>query len=992
MEVVRSEKVREFQFVPRIKGAREVKKMTAARFASLASSMKGKPEFTLQEYFKGDTMVHPYYDLDAKYKKVLAGDELSAEKKKHFSDFTTLMEKLHPGKDVEYAERHGQLQNAGDYLWKISYRAFVMGVKCPASYIPKYARAVLGLGPKDVHPVLDFSVYKDKEQLLGVIFGCKDIDVVKRFLTPLDKATSPSKFLAQNFDETDVDLRDTALPGNPVVNSATPAKKRGRPPKSAKALPTPTTTGDIVTHEESVVKSEALEGPKYVDALSDASDFFGEKYRMTENFTKIVVRADLSSVIFPTTLKGCYIGWKRKDGKNSHVSNNPYVTVTERGARYKCPDEAHKDVETPFIPLADLPKSVQEVFNTAIYGSRVQEDDLSEAKEECRRQILKNFPDEEDGVEILQPVQQLSGLVTRSIKQRCKKCGSTVEFSHMHAGWCLKCINVECGMQFPDEPAPINGDRYPKLMGALNNLQVNVVNIQGNVTVNNNTFLAGEVDFYADYNNDGIAMFEDPVENELFIGSLNGTDTTLSRFATYHFRDQFHCTLEKKWFFYDKHCWSEGSADLVFKEALGKPEFLRYYQQVALYFENQPIQNDDTKRKAKLLRKLCTNLEDGKQREKIVTDSIVKLHDFRPKFTDELNTQNVMVFEDGVYDFESFSFGPGTPDRAITMKVPQRYVPYDIGNPHVAFLLNFFEQVLPDPDVRKYFLKILGVALTTNTSQQQFYILTGSGGNGKGKVMTLVEECLGDYYQAIPTALLTRVRESANQANEGLMLLAKARCAVAQEANPNDILQASFIKTVTGEDTMSTRQNYGHQIKFRSKAKLFLVVNDIPKVSEDNHSVWRRIRVINFPVSFVDKPRPDRPFERKVDYDLDRKLKAAAPYFLPILIEHYRMYTTEGLRVPKIVQEVTDKYKDGNDILKEFITEKLVRDENGMLRWTDLFGTYNSYGKKYENKLRRLDLIKALEGHGLHYIDTDIKEADGTLAKFKGYRGWRLGD
>ena len=682
MEVVRSEKIREFQFVPRIKGAREIKKMTAARFASIASSMKGKPEFTLQEYFKGDTLVHPYYDLDAKYKKVLTGDELSAEKAKHLADFKGLMEKLHPGKDVEYAERHGPLQNAGEYLWKISYRAFVMGVKCPASFIPKYARAVFGLGPKDVHPVLDFSVYKEKEQLLGVIFGCKDIDVVKRFLTPLDKGTSPSKFLAQNYDEDDVDL---IMPASSAVTSpATAVKKRGRP-KKVTADTTVAVPASVETEGQGSI--EVLEGPPYKEVLDVASSVFSEHYLLRDQLLQIRVDRERKCFIFPTTEKWCFI--KRK----VHAGNNPYIIVSEKGAKFKCFDEECKDKEGKIIAMENLPTILKDLYNKIFYGDQISDTVMDKAKSECADVIKTHYPDENP-----EPVHDLTKFVTPSMFQKCIWCHNTkdIAFEHSIDGWGVRC--QVCQKIWPSSLIKHDEALTPNLIAALTQFNVSITVNNNTLNVTNN-YGVGEVDFYADYNNDKISVFPDPVENELFIASLQGTDTSLSRFATYHFRDHFHCTSEKKWYRYRGHCWREDAADLAYKEALNKIEFLRYYQKLALHFENLPIQTDEIKKKARMLRKLSIALEDGKQRDRVVTDSMYKFHEMRPEFASELNTQNVMVFEDGVYDFDTATFGPGTPDRAITMCVPQPYIPFDESNEHIQFLLQFMRTILPDHSV-----------------------------------------------------------------------------------------------------------------------------------------------------------------------------------------------------------------------------------------------------------------------------------------------------
>jgi P4 family phage/plasmid primase-like protien len=217
----------------------------------------------------------------------------------------------------------------------------------------------------------------------------------------------------------------------------------------------------------------------------------------------------------------------------------------------------------------------------------------------------------------------------------------------------------------------------------------------------------------------------------------------------------------------------------------------------------------------------------------------------------------------------------------------------------------------------------MGTCLTLDTSLQLFWVLTGSGSNGKGRLMNLLEECLGDYYQAVSPAMLTRKRESANEANEALMALVKARLAVFQEPEAGENIQAGTVKAITGEDTLSSRVNYGKQTKFRPKFKSFLVANDLPATSEATVALFRRIRIVNFPTSFVEEPT--LPHERKIDFHLDAKLKAAAPYFIGILIHFYRRLQEEGLNEPSAIRDSTKKYQGDNDVIAIFKEEYLER-------------------------------------------------------------------
>jgi P4 family phage/plasmid primase-like protien len=968
-------------FVSRIKGARDRHEISADEFRHMTGQARaaleaGKPNpaYTLQEHIRGG-YVKAHYDWDAKY--VSPPNDLEFEKKLHLRDLRNIVEKIHPDKisDIVYAQRHGPLAGGG---WKISYRAFVPGTRIAIQDIPKLVRSTLALGEKETHPHLDLSIYKEKEQLLGVIYGTKDTDVEKRYLVPLDVNQDPCNFLAQYTLPDDALL--TVPEGAPAGGAVGPAgkKKRGRPRKNAAE------TGLVTSGTSTSSSSEkVLSGKDYASALTACSDFFGLRFRLQEDFTEFHTRVSDKGLIFRLQTKGTWCFIK----KQRHSSNHQYVLIDGDGASYCCHDEDCKREATGrkdlHISWSDLPKELQEVYRSAVEAQsndgEAGEDTLldlallADAKKECQENIIRTWPNE-DNLDI----RRVAAMLKATAKNLCcSECGMLTHFEHTAEGVRLRC---DCGNAWPpDGYVTFSPKKYPHLHQALTILQVNVHN---NVTINNfNNNTGSETDFYTDFSKDELRTFDDPVENELFLGSLQGTDTMMSRFAVYHFRNRFHCTDTERWFRFQGHSWQEVSKS-YFKEAMSKDDFLRPYRQVALHFEENVIQTEETKRKARMVRRLCKYLEEGTSRERIASDSVMKFHERRSEFERLLNSQNILVFEDGVYDFDKDTFGPGSPDIPVSMCVPQPYVPYDPESEHVGVLMSFMDDILPDPEVRDFTLKFLGVCLTQEILQY-FFIWTGSGGNGKGRLLRLYEECTGPYFQAVNPTMLTRKREDCNQANESLMALVKSRLAVFQEAEATDTIQAGVVKSFTGNDTLTGRANYGRQMKFRATFKLLFVCNELPKMSENTWGIWRRVRVTNFPTSFTDEPRLSH--ERKIDYALDEKLKEAAPWFIGILIQYFKRYRSEGISPPARVRDVTNKYRDSLDIVKEFVEENLTRhdDQNVLLKWTDLRDAFNRKnsrnppGKRWE----------AFTAHGLKYQDTTVQGEN-----FRGFKGWSLRD
>ena len=63
-------------------------------------------------------------------------------------------------------------------------------------------------------------------------------------------------------------------------------------------------------------------------------------------------------------------------------------------------------------------------------------------------------------------------------------------------------------------------------------------------------------------------------------------------------------------------------------------------------------------------------------------------------------------------------------------------------------ITDFFNQLFPNPDLRRYMWEHLASCCLEQTTN--FNIYTGSGRNGKSKLVDLMSKVLGDYKGTIP--------------------------------------------------------------------------------------------------------------------------------------------------------------------------------------------------------------------------------------------------
>jgi len=284
-----------------------------------------------------------------------------------------------------------------------------------------------------------------------------------------------------------------------------------------------------------------------------------------------------------------------------------------------------------------------------------------------------------------------------------------------------------------------------------------------------------------------------------------------------------------------------------------------------------------------------------------------------------------VVFRQGrPEDYMSFMAGQNLPAMGAI-----DYVPYDAADPRQVEIADFFSKLFPNPEVRRYTLRLLASCLEGFNREQCFYIATGVGGNGKSKLVELMRMTFGDYQTSLQSTVLTRKRPESGAANPDIMAAKCRRFIYLQEPDDKEPMNTSRMKQFSGEDMVEARALYGDQEKFVIMGKLFMMCNKLPPVTTMDRGTWRRIRVIEFVSKFVMPDHAEylagRPNVFLMDLQLDKKLHSWREPFLSLLVHVYENeYIPFGLNpVPAAVMQASNKYKENFDICARFISERV---------------------------------------------------------------------
>lgn len=328
---------------------------------------------------------------------------------------------------------------------------------------------------------------------------------------------------------------------------------------------------------------------------------------------------------------------------------------------------------------------------------------------------------------------------------------------------------------------------------------------------------------------------------------------------------------------------------------------------------------------------IISGLDDPGYKTKVMKEALELFYD--PKFEREKNqNQDLVAFENGVWDCKLCKFRAGVPDDKITMSTGYNYREYTEQDSDIQMVREYFRKVLTQKNKRDSFLRFISSLLKGVNRHKAFGICWGPGGNN-AKSMTeyLIELAFGEYSAKPPIELLTYQGDSnPNNATPALETLRFARAILFDEPKGGTTrLNDSILKKLSsGIDSLYSRGLNRDPVKFIPPGVPFLFCNRIPSADTTDPAVIARLLIFEFDSKFS-KSAPiteEEQFRTKtfpVDVDFNNKIQKMVQPFMWVLTEEYKKYAKEGLFIPEEVTLAVEKYRLQNDTFQQFLDECL---------------------------------------------------------------------
>jgi P4 family phage/plasmid primase-like protien len=394
----------------------------------------------------------------------------------------------------------------------------------------------------------------------------------------------------------------------------------------------------------------------------------------------------------------------------------------------------------------------------------------------------------------------------------------------------------------------------------------------------------------------------------------------------------FYDCKAKCWFYVDHtNKWvSDSEGSFIYK--LCKTSICRLFSERAMYWSKLAQQSEDTSKSDMCTHNAQKTLDIAKKLKHtpyvkhIIPQlkSVMYVDDFVEKYLD--CNINLIAFESTVFDLEKCTFRKIEPTDYISITTGYEYDD-NVDDDIVQEVKDILSSIFATEEMYSYVLDIITSLLYGKNLFQEFYIMTGTGSNGKSMLMNAISAAFGGYAKKINASTLTKPSRSANETSE-LYNCKGVRFIYTEEPDTDDKLITSRVKELSGDSKIKTRGLYANAVEYLPQFKIAMCCNDLIKLSKVDGGIARRLRVIEFKYKFVSPEKYDEanPYHKLVDVSINGKFAEDVRYkqaFMKILCDNWKncVKGIKSLPQPVEVLEASKSYMEDCNPVLMYISE-----------------------------------------------------------------------
>jgi putative DNA primase/helicase len=282
-----------------------------------------------------------------------------------------------------------------------------------------------------------------------------------------------------------------------------------------------------------------------------------------------------------------------------------------------------------------------------------------------------------------------------------------------------------------------------------------------------------------------------------------------------------------------------------------------------------------------------------------------------------------------------------------------------------------------------YLQMALGYSLTGDTREEILFYLFGPPRSGKGTLAEVFRALLPHPLSKMVDFNSFTARREGDVSNFDLAPLKPARLIFASESNRSQTLNPAKIKQLTGGDDINACFKHRDFFSYRPQFKVWMMSNHPVNGDPEDDALWGRVRVIEFPNSFLGRE------------DKGKKARLKEPHILQGIlywtiqgaIQWYSL-GPQGLITPEAVATLTRAQRAELDFVQQWLDECTEKGD-----WTPndvIMESYTTWCKnnnvqhtKGPKVLAQSLKAKGYEVSQVKYLDGKHKRGVGGLKVFK---------
>ena len=318
---------------------------------------------------------------------------------------------------------------------------------------------------------------------------------------------------------------------------------------------------------------------------------------------------------------------------------------------------------------------------------------------------------------------------------------------------------------------------------------------------------------------------------------------------------------------------------------------------------------------------------------------------------DELDPHDMLLnCTNGTLNLSRYELGEHRPDDLITRQTNAAFSPGTTSRNWGRLL----RELLPDREVRHFFLRCLGLSITGRQLKHFVYVF-GPPDSGKTTVLEAIAHALGTYAASTDPKTFLRSRGAGLNTPE-LARLPGVRMVLANEFPAAAAFDSALVKRWTGGDQIEAMAKYKDPFTFRAQGTLWCVGNVRPAIDFHEKGMWRRVLLLPFEQSV--------PPERQ-DPKLAEKLRGerAMSAIVNDAVKGLRDLEEREWKLdpPESVIEATEGYRRENDPLGDFFSDCFRTDPEATTPFDAIHAAYTRWALQNQ----RAPLSKARLGQEL---------------------------